>query len=410
MTGGFLKASSALAIVAAAGLFVGTTNVRAADLGGDCCADLEERIAELEATTVRHANRKISLTISGAITEAVIYWDDGKDDDFNVIIPDSAGAGFKFAGEGKIDADRSVGFVMALNVRQGDPGDARRGNPAVKVSDGLQNYATGENISVDAEYVYMKSASLGAVSLGYRNDAYKSFNNGAFDLGGASGINDYLGGSIDLAAGLNVRTGAGGFAGGWYGVFDNIGGSAHMNVRYDSPSVAGFSLSASWGADDIGAVGVAYSGKFSDTDFTAGIAYRNSTSGLNNTSDERVTMGASLYNAPSGLYLTGEYNTAYGDATPTDAKTYFIKAGWRKNVNGLGETNLYGSYLNSQDITVGVDGAAYTLGLAQDLDAVGATLFLQGDNRQVTEGETILCGATGCEDLTTVVAGMKVTF
>ena len=25
--------------------------VKAADLGGDCCADLEERVAELEATT-----------------------------------------------------------------------------------------------------------------------------------------------------------------------------------------------------------------------------------------------------------------------------------------------------------------------------------------------------------------------
>ena len=31
----------------------------AADLAGDCCADLEERIAELESTTVRKGNRKL---------------------------------------------------------------------------------------------------------------------------------------------------------------------------------------------------------------------------------------------------------------------------------------------------------------------------------------------------------------
>jgi hypothetical protein len=31
---------------------------KAADLGGDCCSDLEESVAELEATTVRKATRK----------------------------------------------------------------------------------------------------------------------------------------------------------------------------------------------------------------------------------------------------------------------------------------------------------------------------------------------------------------
>ena len=38
--------------------------VTAADLGGDCCADLEERIAELEATTARKGNRKVKLEVS----------------------------------------------------------------------------------------------------------------------------------------------------------------------------------------------------------------------------------------------------------------------------------------------------------------------------------------------------------
>ncbi|MGW8207195.1 MAG: porin, partial [Hyphomicrobiaceae bacterium] len=38
----------------AAGLLAGglsASSAQAADFGGDCCADLEERIAELEATT-----------------------------------------------------------------------------------------------------------------------------------------------------------------------------------------------------------------------------------------------------------------------------------------------------------------------------------------------------------------------
>ena len=56
-----------LSALAAAGLLAGgmATGASAADLGGNCCADLEERIAELEATTARKGNRKVSLTITG---------------------------------------------------------------------------------------------------------------------------------------------------------------------------------------------------------------------------------------------------------------------------------------------------------------------------------------------------------
>ena len=49
----------------------------AADLGGDCCTDLEDRIAELEATAARKGNRKVSLMISGWVNEEIALWDDG---------------------------------------------------------------------------------------------------------------------------------------------------------------------------------------------------------------------------------------------------------------------------------------------------------------------------------------------
>ncbi len=76
MLGGLLKSASAVAIVAAAGLF-SLTPANAADLGGDCCADLEERVAELEATTVRKGNRKMSLTVSGRVNRALMWYDNG---------------------------------------------------------------------------------------------------------------------------------------------------------------------------------------------------------------------------------------------------------------------------------------------------------------------------------------------
>ncbi len=51
--------------------------VKAADLGGDCCADLEERVAELEATTVRKGNKKVSIILYGDVNHQVLFWDDG---------------------------------------------------------------------------------------------------------------------------------------------------------------------------------------------------------------------------------------------------------------------------------------------------------------------------------------------
>ncbi|MBL8566375.1 MAG: porin, partial [Hyphomicrobiaceae bacterium] len=66
-----LSVSAALAAgLLASGLSIGSAS--AADLGGDCCADLEERVAELEATTARKGNRKVSLTISGWVAEQVV--------------------------------------------------------------------------------------------------------------------------------------------------------------------------------------------------------------------------------------------------------------------------------------------------------------------------------------------------
>ena len=74
MFGGLTKTSSRIAIASALGMTLGgfamgASPAKAADLGGDCCADLEERVAELEATTVRKGNKKVSVTLSGWVVK-----------------------------------------------------------------------------------------------------------------------------------------------------------------------------------------------------------------------------------------------------------------------------------------------------------------------------------------------------
>ena len=105
-------------LLSAAAILIGGWSMpaAAADLGGDCCADLEERIAELEATTARKGNRKVSLTVSGWVNEAVFFWDDGTERNVYVGTSPVEQSRSGFLGEAKIDADWSAGYIIEIGV------------------------------------------------------------------------------------------------------------------------------------------------------------------------------------------------------------------------------------------------------------------------------------------------------
>ena len=100
-------------------------SAQAADLAGDCCADLEERVAELEATTARKGNRKVSLTVSGQVNAGVLYFDpdiNGLDSDkWSVTDNGTSSSRFAISGQAKIDADRTAGFILEVGVGGNNP-------------------------------------------------------------------------------------------------------------------------------------------------------------------------------------------------------------------------------------------------------------------------------------------------
>src|SRR6516225_11659966 len=102
--------------MAAMGLFAGGVampSAKAADLGGDCCADLEERVAELEATTARKGNRKMSLTITGQVHRMVLWWDDGQSSKtYYGLDNTNSSSRWNFVGEAKVTATVKIGFEM----------------------------------------------------------------------------------------------------------------------------------------------------------------------------------------------------------------------------------------------------------------------------------------------------------
>ena len=194
------ESAGSVALFAAAGLFVGGVampSAKAADLGGDCCADLEERVAELEATTARKGNRRVSLTISGQVTTAVMYWRDGGSslggpgnkgsNSSDLFIVDNVlggGSALTFAGSAKINPNLSAGFQMQFSFLAG--------SRSHQVSQNDDDAAGAVNVGTDIAPVinlanwWIESSTLGRVTLGRANSATAGVT--TIDLGGAGVI------------------------------------------------------------------------------------------------------------------------------------------------------------------------------------------------------------------------------
>ncbi len=270
MFGGLSKAGWATILVTG-GLLLGTSvSAQAADLGGDCCADLEERIAELEATTARKGNRKVSLTISGWVNEAVFAWDDGTES--NVYIGTNAleQSRFKFAGEAKIDKDWSAGYTIEIGLVAND-------------SASWDQAIAGRNadvIKIRKSHWWVKSKTYGRLAVGLEGTSTYHL------LDDADGANTRNYSDAEAAGvamgGFRVRTdGAPGPR--WSDImrgFNNRtpGQDGRRNIiRYDSPEFGGFVASASWGEDDLWDTSLTYKGEFNGIKLLGKVGYGEST-------------------------------------------------------------------------------------------------------------------------------------
>ena len=117
-----------------------SSSVLAADLGGNCCADLEERVAELEATTARKGNRKVKLTVSGHVNEALLFWDDGTESNVYVVTNNASRTRFRFTGDAKINNDWSAGYLLEIGVRYANSSNRQQTTDRAGGDFGLDRY------------------------------------------------------------------------------------------------------------------------------------------------------------------------------------------------------------------------------------------------------------------------------
>jgi hypothetical protein len=407
-------------MLAALGLAIGgASQASAADLGGDCCADLEERIAELEATTARKGNRKVSLEVSGQVNQAVMYWDDGNESNVYVGDNDNSGTRFRFQGKAKISPDWSAGYLLEI------------GAVAAPTSKTNQiNDDAGDSISVRQSKWWLESKQLGRISVGQGSTATDDIILADVEGAGPAGYSDIT--TIGGAFFVNNAT----LSGLTYADFAPGLDTARRNsVRYDSPTVAGFKVVAAWGEDDFWDVALWWSGKLGDQiKYAGGIGYleasctpgQSSCETINTSPDYSEWKGsASFLHEPTGLFLSGAYvHREYDTLGLADMDYWYLRGGIvAKGLVPLGKTVFFGEYANADDGVTGRAGASlglaggaivssdldvWGIGITQHIDAAAMELYVMYRNTQADAATATTVG--DFDDFNMVMTGARIKF
>jgi predicted porin len=331
----------------------------------------------------------------------------------------------KFTGEATIVPGWSAGYVLHIEAINSDSltqdQDTPSGPALYNVLGHGQGFAggsfTGGNgVQVLQSYWFLKSDHLGKVSVGLQSQASDNTailvdgsgslvpaNWVAFDT--RSFFVRLKDGTLPLATSAS-RWGITQGCGNMGGVWGDCNGLTQDVVRYDSPSFGGFSVSASWGADDMWDVAARYAGEWGAFKVAAAAAYNEvndggpqplgtgTYNGVGQVDSNYFQAGAYVEHIPTGLFLYGAYGHYHEDQVFTtvngSADTYYVKGGIRQRWTPLGHTVVYGEYLRGNDgggaIASGFNNLTpitdselnvWGVGVVQEIDAAAMSVWVK---------------------------------
>jgi len=358
-------------VALAAVLAIGSQQAYAADklVGGQCCADLEERIAELEATTARKGNRKMSLTVSGQVNQAVLFHDMSEG---LTSVPQTSIIGnnelstsrVRFEGSGKINQDWSAGFVM--------------------------EFGAGDDISIRHQALYIKSKTVGAIWLGRTST-------------GTDGIAEIDLSNANIAAtALNLSPAIDTFAPGVKLVPSFDGGRREL-VKWQSPTEMPINLSASISDKDTYDVAIRGTGEVGQFRLAAGIGYRKDqldviwAPGI----EARTFAGsASIMHVPTGLFVSGSAGRI--QAMGEELRGYHGRLGFEQKFSAMGKTTFFAEFGRIE--INGVDDY-WGGGIVQAIDPAAMEVYLSGRKYDLDGAAPGIV-----DDATVIVSGARIRF
>jgi len=391
-------ATAAIAIGVAMCGYAYFAEAHAADLGGNCCSDLEERIAELEATTARKGNRKVSVVVAGQINKALFYYDA---DDFDLgsdthVIENGASETFvAITGAAQFRPGWTAGY--SLEIGQGQTGIAL--DLGLSGLDG--GVATDNDVYTRQSFAFVKSDDLGTVSLGLQSMATDDLSQQNVARTGAASKRltaQPIGGVSLSILGIELIDVP----------LEPFNGRKANSVKYTSPTWQGFAASAAWSSDDDSwDAALTYVGEQAGFQIVGAVGYYDDKNNdiveslgnlgiLPEIGSTTLTVNGGVKHVATGLFAQGTWARldfdVPGNNTETDA--YHGQAGIEARFFNVGQTTLYGEYSEWSDL----DLKFYGVGLNQQLgDAVDAYVLLR---RYELDGG----------DIDTALGGMRVRF
>ena len=408
------------------------TLAEAADLGEGCCADLEERIAELEETTARKGNRKVSLTITGYVTKQIMFWDDGVE--HNAYITDvgpTQATNFRVTGEATITPGWKAGYMIRIQDLTDNPMGSNQNRDS-----------TDLGLNVQMSHWYIASKQFGKLAVGRNALASKSA--AMFtDLSGTQVIANYVlfdGGGFFLRSNgafipspVNgpVKWGDLGYCYSqqrpWGGDCDGI---VMNGVRYDSPTFAGFSVSTSYGEDDDWELAGRYTGEVSGFKLAFGIGYSVNTDEITQPPPISPSKDSAYFQAggyaqhlATGLFLHAAYGEednngkkTFAGFTEPDTHQWYVKGGIRRQWLPLGHTVIFGEYgqyldqLGPSALAAGATSSEFSrwgLGAVQEIDAASMSIWVKYREH---EAEITGIAPGGIDDFRYISTGALINF
>ena len=461
MIGGLFKTTSLAALAATAFVFSGAlAPASAADLGGNCCADLEERIAELEATTVRKGNRKVSVTLSGYVSHHVMYWDDGTQSDTYIGDGGNYGSRFRFVGSAKISPTLTAGFLYEWqsnsnaigSMNQLNGGDDLGPTGSSNAVSGVCGLTSGAGCTTLRDStVWLSHSQFGKIKVGHGSTS--TDNLVLIDLGGMSGASTpdvalYNGGFI--LRGTNGNLGTLSPAQTWQNAIrghESWDTSRRNHVMYETPTLHGFGIQSAVAEDNYWDVALRYAGEHHGFRFAFGIGYQEDSefnggfqigapSGpgpailcVSNCDlmTSELKGSASILHVATGLFLTGaagnrELEGAGAEAAGVpDLTFWYLAGGVRRNFTGFGDTVLFGEYSEHNGalaqagfiagnaalhpFSVDSEATVWGLGAVQYVDAAAMEVFVTYKNYSLETSAFI-----PIDDFQVLIGGVRVNF
>ncbi|HEX2841339.1 porin [Hyphomicrobium sp.] len=400
-------------VVASCLLLSGQTAI--AEDSSACCADLDARIAELEAAAAAKGNSKTALTLYGHVNQAVMAWNDGYERNAYFVTNDASRTRIGLRGKSEINADLSAIFLLELGIRSANS----KRSDQTEITSGMHSRRAWWGAA---------SKRLGTVQIGRVVTSLEEITEANLaDTRRGAKYSDVE----DSGLGLRLRSETTPALSDvtWRRLLKHTGnqpgeGDAQMGIRYITPTISGFFASLAWGADDAWDASIQYLGDISDFTVEGRIGYGQSKDAGDEVSIQCVAtnvprapsdaecemLGGSLsiMHRQTGLYgnvaggwfedHTASYASVFAGIEAQSESTFFaLEAGIQRPWLDMGATTLFGQYyrmdgganarlavpasdaINSIGVDAGIASSTVTswsVGITQDIEAANTKLYV----------------------------------